>query len=567
MPNNRLSRDERAGVELGGVAPFSRQACEAERKGYGVRVAVVDLFAGAGGLGEGFASFGDVTAGVTFEDVMSVEENSAAHSTLLLRAWQRRLRSEGMSLDSWREYVRGQTLQPWRTGIEQQLWEQAELVARLASLGDTSDDLALADLAARQCEGYDARILIGGPPCQAYSIVGRARNRAEAGYRAEEDKRHYLYQSYLAFLCRLRPEIFVIENVKGLVTSNVSGMRVLHNMLRDLSDPGAATGRKGAARYRIHAFGKNIRLDDREACDLGSNLDIHLATEDLGIPQTRHRVILIGIREDIDGTPEMPAMRPRKAVSTVLNDLPKLRSGLSRNDSPDAWVNAVRDQARKVAKMLDRKEPDISRWLRDWHFMFGSDLTSRGGLFVPSEVGHPDVGGVLNHESRAHMPSDLGRYLFCSAWGQLKGYSPKAREFPKGLWPDHDSWSKGHFEDRFKVQVGGQPAYTIMSHIAKDGHYYIHPDTFQCRSLTVREAARIQTFPDDYFFTGNRTQQYVQVGNAVPVMLAREIAVAVAALLIGASSSETREACLPMYESGRTCSPHDSELSLAVGKA
>jgi len=219
-----------------------------------MRVAVVDLFAGAGGLGEGFASFGDVTAGVTFEDVMSVEENSAAHSTLLLRAWQRRLRSEGMSLDSWREYVRGHTLQPWRTGTEQQLWEQAELVARLASLGDASDDLALADLAAHQCEGYDARILIGGPPCQAYSIVGRARNRAESGYRAEEDKRHYLYQSYLAFLCRLRPEIFVIENVKGLVTSNVSGMRVLHNMLRDLSDPGAATGRKGAARYNAAEY-------------------------------------------------------------------------------------------------------------------------------------------------------------------------------------------------------------------------------------------------------------------------------------------------------------------------
>jgi DNA (cytosine-5)-methyltransferase 1 len=144
------------------------------------------------------------------------------------------------------------------------------------------------------------------------------------------------------------------------------------------------------------------------------------------------------------------------------------------------------------------------------------------------------------------MRSDLGRYIFAAATAEVTGRSPKLEDWPLELLPDHKNVTydaetgravSSGFSDRFKVQVWEEPSSTVTSHISKDGHYFIHPDPRQCRSLTVREAARLQTFPDNYFFCGNRTQQYHQVGNAVPPFLACQIAGIVAELLNSADQS------------------------------
>jgi len=149
----------------------------------------------------------------------------------------------------------------------------------------------------------------------------------------------------------------------------------------------------------------------------------------------------------------------------------------------------------------------------------------------------PAMEFVVNHESRKHIPEDLLRYLFASSYANVYGSSPKLHVFPPDVLPHHQSVADalrlrhGYFNDRFRVQVADQPATTVTSHLSKDGHYFIHHDPSQCRSWTVREAARAQTFPDNYFFEGTRTDQYRQVGNAVPPYLALQIASLVAVVL------------------------------------
>jgi DNA (cytosine-5)-methyltransferase 1 len=143
--------------------------------------------------------------------------------------------------------------------------------------------------------------------------------------------------------------------------------------------------------------------------------------------------------------------------------------------------------------------------------------------------------GVCNHETRVHMREDLHRYFFAAVFAREFKRSPLLEDFPKALLPEHENVEAAlkatKFNDRFRVQMAGRPSTTIVSHIARDGHYYIHYDPAQCRSLTVREAARLQTFPDNYFFEGSRTHQYQQVGNAVPPLLANKIAGIVADLV------------------------------------
>jgi DNA (cytosine-5)-methyltransferase 1 len=145
------------------------------------------------------------------------------------------------------------------------------------------------------------------------------------------------------------------------------------------------------------------------------------------------------------------------------------------------------------------------------------------------------LGGVCNHETRSHIKEDLWRYAFASTYAIYSGGSPQLRDFPQALLPKHANVKEAirgqKFGDRFRVQVANRPSSTITSHISKDGHYFIHYDPRQYRSLTVREAARLQTFPDNYFFEGTRTSQYHQVGNAVPPLLAYKIAGIISSLI------------------------------------
>ena len=375
-------------------------------------------------------------------------------------------------------------------------------------------------------------ILIGGPPCQAYSLVGRARNRGIKDYVASDDPRHFLYREYIRIIDRLRPVAFVMENVKGMLSSKVDGEPIIDRILADLRSAGG-----GADTYVLVPLVSGGK---------GPSVGHIIRCEDFGIPQSRHRVILLGIRSDAIGSSDggalaRHALEPsavQATVASVLSGMPVLRSGLSKSeDSPEAWRSAVVDAFTSAAKACDQD----GTWLRNISVSLRNrarDLKAVRQVpprssTQPTPIADNRLGGWLcdpmlevlpNNETRGHMASDLARYAFAATFAEHFNRSPKAEDYPRALAPAHENWASGKFADRFRVQRWNAPATTVTSHISKDGHYFIHPDAAQCRSLTVREAARLQTFPDNYVFEGNRTEQYVQVGNAVPPLLAREIA-------------------------------------------
>lgn len=511
---------------------------------------IVDLFAGPGGLGEGFAAL-EVNSHRPFRIGISVEKEKSAQTTLRLRAFLREYRElHGKLPEEYIAFHAGERNEPDWKQVDAEVWQHACSEARKLELGsqEAAEEI---DLAIERIRSeHKETVLIGGPPCQAYSLVGRARSKGKKDYVPEKDERHFLFREYIRVLDKLRPAIFVMENVKGMLSSTVQSRRVFEMLMEDLSSLGHA----GEELYQLRAFridGDAIRL--KEVSDPSEFI---VRAEQFGVPQKRHRIIMIGIRSDIADRADavsIPLPTPaRVTVSATIGNMPRLRSGLSpaKLDNPKRWKSAVKKTAGQLSKVSKRSGADTigDRFKQIFADLIEKARNERSDQKLPKAYGtsnipllqwleNRELRALAQHETRGHMKSDLGRYLFVSTFGEVNGRSPKASDFPEELAPDHRSWSTGKFADRFRVQLASEPATTITSHISKDGHYFIHPDPLQCRSLTVREAARLQTFPDDYLFLGNRTQQYVQVGNAVPPYLARQIAQLLLRLLEASGSS------------------------------
>lgn len=511
---------------------------------------VVDIFAGPGGLAEGFSSVPGTGAERAYHIALSIEKERAAHSTLRLRSFLRQF--NGALPDQYYDFLaRGGDEPDWATEYPRE-WAKAVDEAWQLELGEEDPEKRLngrIDEIREQSGGNS--ILIGGPPCQAYSLVGRARNQGKKDYVASADEKHFLYKEYIRILDRLQPAAFVMENVKGMLSSSVDGEnRIFDQVLRDLRGE-----RPGATEYRL------VALDPRSRRQLDLSTfepraaDFIVRAEDFGVPQARHRVIVVGLRADVaEGLPSaaladlMVRHTLKTTVQNVLDGMPRLRSGLSRGiDSDSEWRAVVEDAMALVADLDIGLTDDLQlsftararkclAALRGMNRLPGREAWGYGiSAECPAELRDwlvdERLSNLPNHATRSHMPSDLARYFFAAVFAQVIGRSPKATDFPEALSPNHENWKTGKFADRFRVQLAGGPSTTVTSHISKDGHYFIHPDPLQCRSLSVREAARLQTFPDNYFFKGNRTEQYIQVGNAVPPLLARWIGEALFSIL------------------------------------
>lgn len=494
--------------------------------GYGI----VDLFAGPGGLAEGFTGYRDGSGATPFHIEFSVEKEASAHKTLLLRSFLRQF-EEGFP-DEYYDIFSGKLEIGTLAEKYPDQWYAAEREALNLELGTD----AARDILQPHFDRLDGRhtIVIGGPPCQAYSLAGRSRNRGRADYVPEQDERHFLYEEYISTLENLAPAAFVMENVKGLLSSTVNGSLIGNRIIADLRK--TCSGFGGYSLFSLGS-GEPRLLATPELSDFVIRAEKH------GVPQARHRLIIVGIRADLCDGLDLAGLLSLEetdpvSASAVLSSLPPLRSGLSRSeDSYDNWSSELQNQMLRVEKAVARHDKalweECRRLVREQEQctrVLKRALTPRSNManhapeLLRDWMVDRRLENLANHETRGHMAEDLGRYFFASAYARVHGASPKARDYPEKLAPDHANWKSGKFADRFRVQVEDRPSTTVTSHISKDGHYFIHPDPLQCRSLTVREAARLQTFPDNYLFLGNRTQQYVQVGNAVPPFLARQIA-------------------------------------------
>ena len=527
------------------------------------QIPVIDLFAGPGGLCEGFSR--PLGGGHPFRPVLSIEKDETAHRTLELRAFVHwfMFNSKAETLPTeYYQYVQGKM-------DREQFWAMmnrkhtdavtyAKDTAWLATLGGS--EVPEAEFDRRIDEALNGErdwVLIGGPPCQAYSLAGRSRSVGgirkrdnlsfeEAVAEFGKDERQTLYKQYLRILAVHKPAVFVMENVSGILSAKVGGEKIFPKIVSDLSNPVRSAHEDWpelegdeSLRYQIFSFATG-RMPKKEAFG-----DYLIRSERYGVPQARHRVILLGIREDfLTKRKRVRSLRQIKSPPSIKNaigDLPKLRSRISQggDDTLENWCAFLKEVAQSPA--FKDKELDMVREIalasnaerRTW-------LAKGASVVTKSVAGRPcklrkwyadeRLSEPLNHAQRGHMATDLARYLFVAAFGQAMGRSPVLADFPAVLLPAHHNVNttgerrNQAFADRFKVQLREKPSSTITCHIAKDGHHYIHYDVSQCRSLTVREAARLQTFPDNYFFEGNQTEQYHQVGNAVPPFLAAQLA-------------------------------------------
>jgi DNA (cytosine-5)-methyltransferase 1 len=510
------------------------------------QIPIIDLFAGPGGLGEGFSAYRSINSSPIFKIKLSIEKDNFAHKTLLLRAFFRKFNNFEVPMEYY-EYLEGKISEDYLFDKYPTQALQASDEAWCIELGGKKITNENIDLKIEKALDRSKNwVLIGGPPCQAYSLAGRSRMRGGDLEKFETDERHFLYKEYLRILAVHQPPVFIMENVKGLLSAELNDQNIFQRILEDLSNPIDSIQKNKKSITQTSLKYQLLPIESKQGNLLGDILpsDFVVHAENHGIPQMRHRIIILGIRSDISKTPNHLRTSDEVAIEDVINDLPKLRSGLSKEiDNPVIWSNTIKQIQNEKWFSIDQTirviKNEIIKTLLDI-----DDHLDKGAEYIPYK-GYPNsyanwykdsrLMGICNHSARSHIKYDLYRYLYSSVFSTIYQRSPQLREFPVPLLPNHKNVAEAlidsKFNDRFRVQVKGRPSTTIVSHISKDGHYYIHYDPSQCRSLTVREAARLQTFPDNYFFVGPRTEQYKQVGNAVPPLLAQQIAEIVADLL------------------------------------
>jgi len=408
------------------------------------RLNYIDLFAGAGGLSEGFIQQG-------FKPIAHVEMNKYASETLKTRVAFHYLKDNGME-QVYYQYLKGEL-------SREELWDYVPRPVLNSVIHSEISDSTIKEIFSGindQLKNKKVDVIIGGPPCQAYSIVGRARDPKNMA----DDPRNFLYKLYIKFLKEYNPKIFVFENVPGILSAK---------------------------------NGEHFEKIKSAICKAGYNFNYKvLNAKNFGVLQDRKRIILIGWREDLDL--EYPIFDEEKNDYKILrdlfSDLPPLQNG-------QGSLGVV------------KYKKQTTEYLEKSGIRNGIDFTTQ-------------------HIARPNNENDLEIYrIAVEMWKQRKRLNYAL--LPERLIKHKNTTS---FTNRFQVVDGSGISNTVVAHISADGHYYIHPDIKQNRSITVREAARIQSFPDDFYFEGGRSAAFKQIGNAVPPLMAEKIAEKIKSILL-----------------------------------
>ena len=391
-------------------------------------IKIIDLFAGAGGLSEGFRRN-------KFDIVAHVEMDKDAAYTLKTReAFYYCKNNNKMSL--YIDYINKKiSREEFYKKIPNNILNKVinEEISK-----DTINDIF--NKIDSILKDETVKGIIGGPPCQAYSLAGRSRKKDMAN-----DPRNYLYLYYLEFIKKYNPDFFVFENVHGILSA-----------------------KNGTIFEDIQKQMKKI----------GYTIDYKLLdSNDFGVVQHRKRIIIIGYKKELNKKyPNFDIYKTKYTIRNLFEDLPKIQAGETNNNYISSTTKCL---------------TDLNIRQSDWQIL-------------------------TYNESRKLNNNDKQIYKIC-----IENENIKYDKLPQNLIKHNNT---NCFLDRFKVVSYDKPSHTMVAHISKDGHHYIHPDITQLRSLTVREAARIQSFPDDYYFESSKTSAFKQIGNAVPVFMAEQIA-------------------------------------------
>ncbi|CUH95686.1 hypothetical protein P22_1763 [Propionispora sp. 2/2-37] len=365
----------------------------------------------------------------------------------------------------------------------------------------------------------EADIIIGGPPCQSFSMIGPRSGSPEKQEENVTDYRNDLFEHYIEVINHYRPLYFVFENVLGILSKkDKNGIRYIEKI----------TERMKAAGYSLRSSKEAVTTDF-----------LILNAADYGVPQLRERVIIIGNRlnrlnpfpepthcpaEQVGDTGLLPYVTLRDAIGDLPPVLPKITTTAAGKKKKGVTICEARKQkiARRNMKRNCGADPAEYHWSAlNQSLSSGNDSRKKFLRFVMSKEEEPVLTG---HIARGQQQSDIILFRFMEEGTSSKVFFGIPDSLRNRRLRSLIKYKMDSFKDKYKKLSWDKPCSTIFAHLTKDGNRFIHPDGRQGRTLTVREAARIQSFPDDYVFEAIGNRRYTYIGNAVPPLLSMAIA-------------------------------------------